>query len=313
MLPGAMGEVVVPTLETRAGRSVGHDLGVAVNPEFLREGTAIRDFLEPSMTVVGANDAATAAEVTALYAGVSGPVEVVPPGVAEMVKYADNAFHAMKVAFANEIGIIAKAEGMDGGEVMRLFCLDEKLNLSAAYLRPGGAFGGSCLPKDIRALTCHARQRELRVPLLDALLTSNAEHTRRGLALVDGTPGTRIGILGLAFKAGTDDVRESPVVDLVAQLVGKGHDVRIFDRSVQLGRLTGVNRAFLLEHIPDIARLMVESMDALVAHAEVVVIGNGDRTFADVGNLLRPGQRVIELERARLRPAEGVSMEGIAW
>ena len=226
-----------------------------------------------------------------------------------MVKYADNAWHALKVIFANEIGSIGKALGIDGGAVMDIFCQDTKLNISSKYLRPGFAFGGSCLPKDVRALAYRARTLDLELPLINAIMPSNRQHIDRAMQMVLDLKERNVGVLGLSFKAGTDDLRESPVVELVERLLGKGHEIRIFDRNVNLSRLVGANRAYVYEHLPHIAKLMVDHVDEVVHHAGTLVIGNSDRHFAEVVGRLNSSQRVIDLVRI---DADG-AYNGICW
>jgi GDP-mannose 6-dehydrogenase len=226
-----------------------------------------------------------------------------------MVKYADNAWHALKVIFANEIGSISKAVGIDGGAVMDIFCQDRKLNISSKYLRPGFAFGGSCLPKDVRALTYKGRSLDLELPLINAIMPSNRSHIDRALQMILDLKERNVGVLGLSFKAGTDDLRESPVVELVERLLGKGHEIRIFDRNVNLSRLVGANRAYVYQHLPHIAKLMVDKVEEAIHHAGTIVIGNSDRYFAEVVGRLNSSQRVVDLVRL---DAEG-AYNGICW
>ncbi len=313
MLPGTMESVVVPTLQEHSGKSAGDDFGVCVNPEFLREGSAVHDFLHPPKTVIGEIDPRAGELLARLYAGIDAPLIRCPVPVAEMVKYADNAWHAVKVAFANEIGVMCKAFGIDSHKVMEIFCRDTKLNLSPYYLKPGFAFGGSCLPKDLRALTYRARQLDIDLPLLRSVLPSNDSHLQRGLELILSRGRRRIGILGFSFKAGTDDLRESPLVEVIEQLLGKGMDVRIFDRNVQLAALTGANRDFILKVIPHIARLMVDDINDVVEHAEVLVIGNGDPAFRRVLDMMRPDQELIDFVRLTEPPPERDGYQGICW
>ena len=295
VLPGTTETVLIPALaRTGASRS----FAVAVNPEFMREGSSLRDFAQPPLTLVGCNDPGTASLVRALYAGVDAPFVHTSVRTAEMAKYVSNAFHALKVTFANEIGDLCEALGADAQEVMRIFALDRKLNISEAYLRPGFAFGGSCLPKDVRALLHAARAADLAVPVLSEILPSNERQIQQGINRVLATRRRRVGVLGLAFKADTDDLRESPMVRLVEGLIGKGCDVRILDRSVSIARLGGANRRYIEEEIPHIASLMSESLEAVLTHSEVLVIGNdGDdarQTLASTG----PTQTVIDLTRS---------------
>jgi GDP-mannose 6-dehydrogenase len=313
VLPGTTAEVVVPILEQASGKKAGHDFGVSMNPEFLREGTSIKDFDDPPFTVIGAEDERTAASVAALYEGLSSPVRVVRLAVAEMVKYACNSFHGLKVAFGNEIGSICKALNVDSHDVMRIFCEDTKLNIAPTYLRPGFAFGGSCLPKDLRALSYCARQLDVDTPVLAAALTSNEKQIARAYDMVRATGSRRVGVLGLAFKAGTDDLRESPIVTLVERLIGKGLQLAIYDGHVSRANLIGANREYIEKEIPHIWSLMRQSVDEVVEFGDVVVIGNGTPEFRGIQPKLRDGQMVVDLVRAfGSRTSEG-SYQGVAW
>jgi GDP-mannose 6-dehydrogenase len=314
VLPGTMRGLVIPTLERASGRKAGEGFSVANNPEFLREGTAVYDYDTPPKTVVGADDSETAAAVLGLYEDLPGPKIATRPEVAEMVKYADNAWHATKVAFANEIGNIAKAAGVDSWAVMDIFCRDEKLNISPAYLRPGFAFGGSCLPKDVRALAYKGRTLDLDLPLLSALLPSNGNQVKRALEMVAATEARRIAFLGISFKAGTDDLRESPQVDLVERLIGKGYDLRIYDRNVHIARLIGTNRAYIEEVIPHIADILSDDLEATVAHGELVIVGNPAPEFKELAALVRSDQRLFDLARVPgLKEALGKRYDGVNW
>jgi GDP-mannose 6-dehydrogenase len=230
-----------------------------------------------------------------------------------MVKYVDNVWHALKVGFANEVGNVAKALGVDGHRVMEIFCLDTKLNLSPYYLKPGFAFGGSCLPKDLRAFTYKARSLDLNLPILESILPSNELQVRRGFDMVTSKSGRRVGILGFSFKAGTDDLRESPLVELIERLIGKGYELRVYDRNVNLARLVGANRDYILNRIPHIAALMVEDMTDAIAEADVVVIGNGDPEFRDVAERLEPGQQLVDLVRVNETMRSDGRYDGICW
>jgi GDP-mannose 6-dehydrogenase len=312
MLPGSMRGVVIPTLEQFSGKTAVKDFGVCINPEFLREGTAVFDFYHPPKTVIGEIDARSGDTLARIYADLDAPLIRTTIETAEMVKYTDNVWHALKVGFANEIGNICKALGIDGHKVMDIFCHDTKLNLSPYYLKPGFAFGGSCLPKDVRALAYKARSLDLDLPILNAILPSNERQIERGLRMILGKGSKRIGILGFSFKAGTDDLRESPMVEVIERLLGKGHELRIYDRNVKLAGLVGANREYILHRIPHISRLMVESIDDVLGFAETVVIGNGDKEFRDVPGRLRDGQNVIDF----VRVTDGVSdgkYDGICW
>ena len=294
MLPGSMRGTVIPALERSSGKTAGEGFGVAVNPEFMRESTAVEDFFHPPKTVIGALHDADAAVVAELYKDLPAVLIKTKLETAEMVKYVDNVFHALKITFANEIGSVGKALGVDAHEVMRIFCEDRKLNLSPAYLKPGFAYGGSCLPKDLRALTRLARTRDVAVPLLDSLAASNEQRIRDAVACVLATGRRRVGVLGFAFKAGTDDLRESPIVTVIEALIGKGFDLKLYDQHVSLARLVGANKKFIEQHIPHISRLMVESMDEVLG-CDVIVVGNQSAEFFTALARLKPDQAVLDL------------------
>ena len=318
LLPGSMQSVVIPTLEESSHRKAGTDFGVCINPEFLREGTAIYDYDHPPKTVIGASDERAAAMVRELYATLSAPLILTDLRTAEMLKYIDNSWHALKVSFANEVGRLCKAMGIDARLAMRLFCTDTKLNISSAYLRPGFAFGGSCLPKDVRALTYQGRLLDVDTPVLSSILTSNQLHIAHALAMIRATGRRRVGLLGLSFKEGTDDLRESPIVTLAEQLIGKGYELCVYDRNVRLSSLLGANREYILNHIPHIGRLMVDRPEQLFEHAEVVVVASADPEFAALLERLPPGVSVIDLVGAANRAAGAGSAgmegyDGIAW
>lgn len=305
-LPGTTERVLVPSIIRAAGGRWRRLLHVAVNPEFMREGCSLQDFARPPLTLVGSADAAAVSLLRSLYAGVQAPFVHTAVRTAEMVKYVANAFHALKVCFANEIADVCAAFGADAQEVMRIFLTDRKLSVSEAYLRPGFAFGGSCLPKDVRALLYGARAADVLPPLLSAILPSNEAQIERAVESILATRRRRVGVVGLSFKEGTDDLRESPMVALVEALIGKGYAVRVLDRNVSIARLVGANRRYIEEQIPHIASLMCPSVEALLAHAEVLVIGNLGEEAARVLAGARPDQTVIDLTRGaleRLRPA----------
>ncbi len=266
VFPGTCEEHVIPSFK-------GNPLiSVASNPEFLREGVAVRDFMEPSLVVVGGNDSVAVGRVAALYAPLGIPPCLVTLRTAEMIKYACNAFHAVKIAFANEIGALSARLSVDPGEVMTTLCEDTKLNISSTYLRPGFAFGGSCLPKDLRALTYRAKRLDLHLPLLESALPSNQQHLQRAIEAILDLPSRRLGVIGLAFKENTDDLRESPVVTLLEQLIGKGRQVRVFDPHIQLDAIYGSNRNFILQQIPHIGRLLDSSLQQILDWADHVVV-----------------------------------------
>ena len=264
LLPGSMQNVVIPILEEASRLRAGKDFGVCINPEFLREGSAIYDYDHPPKTVIGAADERATALVRELYAALSAPLILTDLRTAEMVKYIDNSWHALKVTFANEVGRLCKAMGVDSRLAMRLFCMDTKLNISSTYLRPGFAFGGSCLPKDVRALAYQGRLLDVDTPVLSSILASNQLHIAHALAMIRATGRRRVGLLGLSFKEGTDDLRESPVVTLAEQLIGKGYELAVYDRNVRLASLTGANREYILNQIPHIGRLMVDRPEQLL-------------------------------------------------
>lgn len=314
VLPGTTESLVIPAIEEASGKHAAADFGVAMNPEFLREGTSIADFYDPPFTIVGTSDPCAAEAVQNLYTTVGGQSYVTATGVAEMVKYVCNSFHGIKIGFANEIGNLCKALGVDSHEVMRLFCLDTKLNLSPAYLRPGFAFGGSCLPKDLRALTYRAKTLDVETPMLSAALAGNRNQIARAYDMVLATGSRRVGVLGLAFKAGTDDLRESPMVSLVEMLIGKGINVAIYDREVRNARLIGANREYIEREVPHIWSLMQPDIHTVIDGSEVVVIGNGSPEFRKIEPQLRPGQIVVDLVRAfGPKVSNGNGYRGICW
>ncbi|WP_231643950.1 nucleotide sugar dehydrogenase [Mycolicibacterium baixiangningiae] len=312
MLPGSMRSVVIPALESSSGKRAGVDFGVCSNPEFLREGTAVWDYYNPPKTVIGETDARAGEHLVKLYSRLAAPLIRTSVETAEMVKYADNNWHALKVTFANEVGSICKAMGIDGREVMDIFCQDTKLNLSSYYMKPGFAFGGSCLPKDVRALTYKAKSLDIDVPVLNAILPSNQRQVQRAISMVTARGKRRVGVLGFAFKSGTDDLRESPIVDLIEHLIGKGYELKLYDSNVSVAALTGANRDYILNHIPHISRLMVETLEEVTDFAEVLVIGNGAEEFRSPVVSTRGDQVVIDLVRVTDR-VSGDSYEGICW
>ncbi len=315
VVPRTTREGLLPILEAASGRTAGDGLGLGMNPEFLREGSAVSDYDAPSYVVAGQLDEASGDSIAQIYERVAAPLIRTTLETAEMVKYVSNAFHALKVAFANEIGNLCKAHEIDGRVVMDLFCQDEQLNISRAYFRPGFAFGGSCLPKDMRAILHTAKHRDVEVPVLKAVLESNERQIARGIELVERTGSKQIGVLGLSFKAGTDDVRESPVVPLVETLVGRGYSVRIFDDTLEPSRLIGANKAFLERELPHIASLMRASLEQVVEEAEVLVVTNGSCAYRRAFELARKHQTVIDLvgNQAHPNPSGEAGYEGICW
>jgi GDP-mannose 6-dehydrogenase len=314
VLPGTTHDIVIPALEQHSGKKYGEGFGVAVNPEFLREGTAIKDFRQPPLTLVGHNHAADAVPTKALYDRIDAPLFSTSIRVAEMIKYTSNAWHAVKVVFANEVGNLCKRVGVDSHEVMDIFCQDEKLNLSSYYLKPGFAFGGSCLPKDIRALQYRAREVDLEMPLINSVLGSNRLQVEHALDRIIDTGRKKVGLLGFSFKAGTDDLRESPLVILAEALLGKGCELRIYDRNVSLARLVGANKQYIEEQIPHLSRHLCTSIDDVIDGSEVIVVGNGAPEFSDAVTRCRADQVIIDLVRlpvdfSRIR----AKYDGICW
>jgi len=301
VLPGTTDDVFIPALVAGAGPEAASHLQVAVNPEFMREGSSLRDFASPPLTLVGCPDREAVTLLRSLYDWIDAPFVHTSVRTAEMVKYASNTWHALKVAFANELADVCTALGADAQDVARVFLMDKKLNVSEAYLRPGFAFGGSCLPKDVRAMLHAARAKDVPVPLLSTIIPSNDAQIRNAVEAVLATRKRRVGVAGLAFKPGTDDLRESPMVTLVEALIGKGCDVRILDRNVSIARLVGANKAYIEEEIPHIASLMCDEVETLLEHAEVVVIGNANEEGAQALAGLRPGQILIDLTRGSVR------------
>lgn len=295
MLPGSMEGQVIPRFLESCRRGLGEGIGIGYNPEFLREGSAVRDFLNPPLTLLAATDGETEECVRRAYGFTEAPIVTTNMKCAEMVKYVNNAFHGMKVSFANEIGALCKREGIDGRDVMRIFCMDDKLNLSASYLEPGFAFGGSCLPKDLKALARRFETAEISAPLIRSVLTSNSDHIGRIIQLIENAGGKKIGILGLSFKAGTDDLRGSPVIKIVEALVGKGYDVSIYDANVDLARIIGTNREFLEKEVPYLPSILKPSIGEILNSCEVIVVTNKSREFTEVPGIIKPGQALIDV------------------
>ncbi|MDZ7337753.1 MAG: nucleotide sugar dehydrogenase [candidate division KSB1 bacterium] len=314
ILPGIARQIALPALVASSGKEPGQGFGFCVNPEFLREGSAVHDFRNPPKTVIGEFDKRSGEPLVELYKHLPAPLFRVDIETASMVKYADNAFHAIKVAFANEIGRLCKRLGIDSRRVMSIFVQDTKLNISATYLRPGFAFGGSCLPKDLRAITYRAKELDVEVPLLAAAMESNRRHIEYAIDEIRRLGKRRIGFLGMSFKAGTDDLRESPVVTTIEHLIGKGYEVSIFDRNVSLANLVGSNKEYIEREIPHIARLMRESPDEVVAESEVIVVGNEAEEHRRALRHARPSQTIVDLVGLALNgELKETSYEGLCW
>ena len=310
ILPGTTRKTILPLLSQTSGKAPGGDLSIAVNPEFLREGTAVDDFNNPPKVVVGALDEAAGEQVMSLYNNLPGPRIKTTIEIAELVKYVDNSWHALKVAFGNEIGLISKTLGIDSHAVMNIFFEDNRLNISPAYLRPGFAFGGSCLPKDLRALTYLSRKLDLTLPVLDHIMESNRMLIERGVTWILEQGKKRVAFLGISFKSGTDDVRESPFVEVIERLIGKGTEVRIFDPNVQLSQLIGANRDYLMRVLPHITELMVPDINEVLRWAEIIVVATDDPAYAEPLTKARPEQIVLDFSGLRHTVGEGTSAEG---
>lgn len=313
VLPGTVRRLVIPAIERESGKTRGDGFGICFNPEFLREGSSVRDHYGPPYTLIGCDLASDGHRAAALYAKVDAEVIYSSIETAEMVKYVCNAFHALKISFANEMGIIARSLGVDSHAVMDLVCRDTKLNISSRYLKPGFAFGGSCLPKDVRALVHKARELDLETPLTRSILETNRAQIDRAIAIILALGRRKVTVLGITFKAGTDDFRESPLVAVTEALIGKGLDVRIYDSHVSLARLTGANKAYIEREIPHLSSLLVEDLAAAVAHGEILVIGNQSPEFEQLADLCSPGHAIVDLARTPGLSGAGASYVGIAW
>jgi len=314
VMPGTVRDLVVPTLERESGKAVGGDISVCFNPEFLREGSSVQDHYNPPFTLIGAASDAEGRQAAELYRAVEADVHFVPIETAEMVKYVCNAFHALKISFANEMGMIAQSLGVDSHQVMDLVCRDTKLNISPRYMSPGFAFGGSCLPKDVRALLYKAREMDVDTPLTKSILETNRSQVDRAINLILSFKKRKITMLGITFKAGTDDLRESPLVNVTEALIGKGQDVRIYDSNISLARLTGANKKYIEGEIPHISSLLLDDLKAAVTHGDILVIGNRAPEFTRLKEMGLREQTVIDLARIPgLRRGQGYDYHGITW
>lgn len=314
VLPGTTEDRILPILLESSGRSIGDGLSLVFNPEFLREGTSVKDFLNPPQTVIGSLDEDGYVAMEQMYAGLPGAFVRTSCRVAESVKYLCNVFHALKIVFANEAGSVLKSTGLDSREVMRIFCQDTQLNISPAYLRPGFAFGGSCLPKEVKGFLTLAKSLDVAIPALSSLLDSNQAHIERAYDLIARDGRCKVALFGLSFKPGTDDMRDSPLVVLAERLLGKGFDLAIFDRFVKLSRVLGKNKEFIDREIPHLDRLLCETVEATLQDANVIVIGHLDVDARKVIVAYAAGRRIVDLSGyADLRDLDGVEYEGICW
>jgi GDP-mannose 6-dehydrogenase len=312
ILPGTMESIVLPALERASGRQAGVGFGVAYYPEFLRESTAISDYYDPGAIIFGRHDQATVDRLLDIHKIFKVEPRVVSIRTAEAVKYTNNAWHALKISFANEIGNICKEAGIDGHAVMDVLCADNRLNISKAYLKPGFAFGGSCLPKDLRALRFAARKLDVPTPILDATMDANEEQLRRAYSMVAATGKRRVGIIGLSFKPETDDLRESPLVELAERLYGRGYDIRIYDPNIQVSKLTGANLQFVKAHLPHLTSLLTADVNEVVDHAEVFVLGNREEAKRLL-NIVQDDRPLIDLVRIDQARCSGDFYQGICW
>ncbi|RJG10649.1 UDP-glucose/GDP-mannose dehydrogenase family protein [Pseudomonas cavernicola] len=312
VLPGTVKNIVIPILEDCSGKKAGVDFGVAVNPEFLRESTAIKDYDQPPMTVIGELDKQSGDTLEEIYRELDAPIIRKDIEVAEMIKYTCNVWHAAKVTFANEIGNIAKAVGVDGREVMDVVCQDKTLNLSQYYMRPGFAFGGSCLPKDVRALTYRASQLDVEHPMLGSIMRSNVAQVQNAFDIIASHDKRKVALLGLSFKAGTDDLRESPLVELAEMLIGKGFDLSIYDSNVEYARVYGANKDYIESKIPHVSSLLNSDFDQVVNGSDIIVLGNRDEKFRALAQHAPDGKKVVDLVGFMPHATRG-GTEGICW
>ncbi|MFX0212168.1 MAG: nucleotide sugar dehydrogenase [Candidatus Hodarchaeota archaeon] len=313
ILPGTTETCIIPILEKNSSKRVGKDFGICVNPEFLREGSSLHDFYNPPFTLIGEYDQKSGNSIVEIYSNIDAPIIKTNIRTAEMLKYVNNAFHALKISFANEIGNLCKPLGIDSHEVMKIFCEDKNLNISPYYLKPGFAFGGSCLPKDLKALLYKGKENDLDLPLLNSILLSNERQITLAFDLIKKTGKKKIGILGISFKPGTDDLRESPSVELIEKLIGKGYDIKIYDNNIAIARVLGANRKFIETAIPHISSLMKSSLEDVIQNSEVIVICHNTQRFRTATANLANGKKIIDLVRITDKPKELSSYEGICW
>lgn len=314
VLPGTVEDVVIPILESRSKKKAGQDFGVCMNPEFIREGTSIHDYYNPPMTVIGELDKKSGEIVSQIYKNIRAPLIRTTIKTAEIVKYVCNSYHALKVVFANEVGNLCKKLDIDSHDVMDIFCTDTKLNISPSYFKPGFAFGGSCLPKDLRALTYKAKEMDVECHVLDSILRSNSHHVETAFKLLQKTGKKKVGVLGLSFKHGTDDLRESPMVELVEKLIGKGYEVCIYDKEVSLAKIFGSNKKYIEKAIPHISSLLCKSVEDVIRRSQVIIVGKNDVEFKGAVSRVSNGKVVIDLVRISSHSErKKKSYEGICW
>jgi GDP-mannose 6-dehydrogenase len=297
VVPGTVEEHLLPVLRERSQKQPGIGFGLCMNPEFLREGTSISDFYNPPKTIIGQWDEKSGERLAEIYKSVPAPTIRTSLRVAEMVKYTDNVFHALKVCFANEVGNICQSFEIDSHEVMDIFCMDTKLNLSPSYLKPGFAFGGSCLPKDLRSLSYQAKKADVVIPLISSILESNKQQVVKLINLLQSYKGRTMGFLGLSFKDGTDDLRESPIAEVIETMLGKGFKIRIYDPNVSLARLVGANKAYIEKEIPHLSDLLCSSIEDLISHSEVIVIANKNKEYGERLSHVTSEHVVVDLVR----------------
>ena len=313
VLPGTIEDILIPTLESFSGKKAGKDFGVCMNPEFMREGSSIYDYNNPPLTLIGELDKKSGDTLEKIYTDIDAPLYRSNIKVAEMLKYSSNTFHALKVTFANEIGNICKKVGIDSHDVMEIFTKDTKLNVSSYYLKPGFSFGGSCLPKDLRAITYKAKELDLDLPLLNSLMVSNKQQVENAFNIITKSGKKNIGVLGLSFKAGTDDLRESPIVELIEKLIGKGYNLKIFDEEVSMAKIFGSNKKYIETVIPHISSLISNSINNVIDESDLVIIGKKEISYM---NALTENDSVYVFDLVKLfsqnkQPKE--NYEGICW
>jgi len=313
MLPGTMDDILIPMLEKRSGKSAGKDFGIGYHPEFLRESTAIRDYDDPGIIVIGRRDPLTFDRMMEIYRNFRQAPVAVDLRTAEAIKYTNNAWHALKISFANEIGNVCKAASVDGHVVMDILCADRRLNISPAYLKPGFAFGGSCLPKDLRALRYKAHQLDVSTPILDATLTANDIQLQRAYRMVSESGCRKVGVIGLSFKSGTDDLRESPFVELCETLYGRGFEVAIYDPNIQIEKLTGANLSYVRSRLPHLAQLLTTRVEDVLDHAEVLVLGNPQVARDVLERWPAEDKQIVDLVRVSSSRRSNGNYQGICW